>query len=276
MRRVAAGNPLDQWMTPEWAAALLVERYFGGLGPRDRVLEPAAGRGAFLKAIPEQADAVGVEIDPALAAAAEADTGRRVITGDFRTVRLPWDPTAIVGNPPFDVRLLEALLRRAEGWLPDDGLCGLLLPAYALQNHRRVVRWAETWGLASDMVPRGLFPDLRLPLVFVRFRKGRIRTMLGFALYREAAEVDRLSAASRLALVAGAPRRGVWRALVEEALGRLGGEAPLEAIYEAVEPRRPTPNAFWREKVRQQLQLWCERAAPGVWRLRTTAAGAPR
>lgn len=92
---------LSQWFTPEWAAAMLVEKYFSSLSGSDLVLEPSCGRGAFLKAIPEHVPVVGVEIDPQLAQIARDTTGRRVITGDFNTVNLPEGVTAIVGNPPI-------------------------------------------------------------------------------------------------------------------------------------------------------------------------------
>jgi hypothetical protein len=63
-------QPYSQYMTPEWAASELVERFFPSLSADDFVLEPTCGRGAFLKAIPDEVPAVGVELDPALAAVA--------------------------------------------------------------------------------------------------------------------------------------------------------------------------------------------------------------
>lgn len=61
---------LNQFFTPAWAADLLVQRYFGDLQPSDNVLEPACGDGRFLMAIPPEVQAVGVEIDQAMAEAA--------------------------------------------------------------------------------------------------------------------------------------------------------------------------------------------------------------
>ncbi len=256
---------LHQWFTPHWAASLLVERYFPNLHAGDLVIEPSCGRGAFLAAIPEAVPALGIELDPVLAEEAAATTGRKILCGDFRTLELP-SASVIIGNPPYRARLIEDFLARAKALLPDHGRCGFLLPAYAIQTHRRVMRWNATWAMTVEIIPRRLFPRLRLPLVFVLFTKNRIRTMVGFALYPEACAVDNVSPSAKLVLIAGRPGRGVWRALVEATLERLGGQATLPEIYHAIEPRRPTPNAFWREKVRQVLQRHCRPVGRGVWR----------
>jgi len=254
-------------MTPEVWAVELVERYFKDLGTSDMVIGPSCGTGAFLKAVPPHVPAIGVEIDRALAAAAEENTGRHIIVGDFRTVPLPSMPSVIIGNPPYDVRLIEGFLKRAARLLPDTGRCGFLLPAYAMQTHRRIWRWHQTWTMIAEIVPRRLFPRLSLPLVFVQFKKEKVRTLVGFALYREAVEFENLSGPAKLVLTDGRPRKGVWRALVEQTLSTLGGKASLTDIYHTIEPRRPTPNAWWREKTRQVLQLHFRRIAPGVWGL---------
>lgn len=47
------------------------------------VLEPSAGDGRFLMAVPDHVPAFGVEIDPALAPIAARNSGRQVIQGDF-------------------------------------------------------------------------------------------------------------------------------------------------------------------------------------------------
>lgn len=267
----ATQRQLGQWFTPAWAAAQLVERYFPDLGPGDLVIEPSCGHGSFLQALPDDVPAIGVELDPIIAAEAAARTGRRVIVGDFRTVELP-PATAMIGNPPYEVRVIEAFLGRARQLLPEDGRCGFLLPAYALQTHQRVMRWHRHWSMTVEIAPRRLFPRLRLPLVWVMFRRagaGRlyVGTLIGLTLYREACEVDNVSAAAREVLTEGRPRMGVWRALVQATLERLGGQAELAAIYHAIEPRRPTPNAHWREKVRQTLQRYFRPVERGVWAL---------
>jgi adenine-specific DNA-methyltransferase len=262
----APGTPrklFSQYMTPAWAAQELIDRHFADLTPADFVIEPSCGRGAFLQAIPEAVPALGVEIDPALAAEAERLTGRAVVVGDFRWLALP-PATVIVGNPPFVATTIEAFLHRAAHLLPLDGRCGLILPAYVAQTPRRVMGWAATWSLLAEVLPRTLFQRARLPLLFVLFRKARLRTMVGFALFQEAQAFDNVGEAAKRLLVAGG-RRGVWRTLVEDTLQRLGGCATLAALYHAIEPRRPTPNAFWREKVRQTLQLYCRPVARGEW-----------
>ncbi len=53
---------LSQWFTPEWAAAMLVERYFPTLSPSDLALELACGTGSFINAIPADVPVLGVEI----------------------------------------------------------------------------------------------------------------------------------------------------------------------------------------------------------------------
>lgn len=260
-------TPPGQFFTPEWAALALVERYFPALTAADRVVEPSCGRGAFLKAIPPETPALGVELDPALAAWAARDSGRPVLCGDFRTVALPWNPTVILGNPPFDLRLLEQFLARARSLLPATGRCGFLLPAYAVQTPARVVGWSTQWSLLAELVPRTLFPGLRLPLIFVLFTKTTALVMVGFALYREQAEIGHLAQAAQLVLVRGRPRTGVWQALVEATLEARGGTASLPELYQAIEPHRPTPTAWWREKVRQTLQRHCRPIERGRWAL---------
>lgn len=254
-------------MTPEWASHLIVDTYFPDLGPRDLVVEPSCGRGAFLKAVPEGVRAIGVELDPRLAEEARENTGRTIITGDFRLVDLPEEPTVIVGNPPYKIDVIADFLERARTLLPDEGRCGFLLPAYAMQNHRRVIGWAKSWSMRQDLVPRRLFPYLRLPLLFVMFKKERVKTLVGFTLYQEAVDFHRLPMRSKLILIDGRPRRSVWRAVIDEALKELGGQGTLEEIYGFIEPRRPTENTFWKEKVRQVLQVHFEPVDRGVWRL---------
>lgn len=258
---------LSQYFTPEWAASELVERFFADLGPSDLVVEPSAGLGAFLKALPASVPAFGVEIDPEVAQRARENTGREILTGDFCMVPLPPGVTAMVGNPPFHVPTIDRFIKRAGVILPEGGRCGFLLPAYAMQTHNTVMEWHRHFSLAAEVIPRRLFPRLRLPLLFVMFTREEQRKMIGFALYREAVEVDRMDPDARRVIEDGRPRRGVWRALVEATLEKLGGEADLSAIYSAIEPRRPTPNAWWKEKVRQVLQLHFVPVSTGRWRL---------
>jgi hypothetical protein len=146
------------------------------------------------------------------------------------------------GNPPFEVPIIERFLARSAVILPDMARAGFLLPAYAMQTHRRVVGWLEHWSISVDLIPPRLFPRLRLPLVFVVFTRGARREMVGLALYEESCDVDRVQADQRELLVSGRPRKSVWRAVVDEVMERLGGRAHLTDIYQEIEPRRPTGN----------------------------------
>ena len=208
---------LSQYMTPAWAAQLLVERHFADLGSADLVLEPACGRGAFLQAVPAEVPAVGVEVDPALAAEAAATTGRRVLIGDFLSLDLALlgRPSLVLGNPPFAARTVEGFIGRAWRLLEDEGRCGFILPAYLAQTPQRVMGWASRWSLWCELLPRTLFPRSRLPLLFVVFRKGRARTLVGFGLYAEARAIENVSPDARMTFAAGRPRVGVGRAVVE-------------------------------------------------------------
>lgn len=254
---------LGQYPTPQWAAEALVERYFSDLGMYDTVLEPSCGDGRFLHAVPAHVPAIGVEIDPALAIAAHANTGRRIVVGDFRTVEIDVAPTTIIGNPPFNYRTINEFLDRAHQLLPAEGRVGFLLPVYYFQTAARVVELTQRWSLAQELIPRNLYPRLRLPLCFAMLRKGAPRTLVGFALYSETDAVRHLGAPYRDQL--SQPARSVWEAVVGAALARLGGEATLQDLYSEIEGKRPTANRWWREKVRQVVQARCRRLAPGRW-----------
>lgn len=65
------------------------------------------------------------------------------------------------------------------------------LAAY-FQTASRVERYASRWGMEQTLIPRNIFPDLHCPLCFSIFSKDRRRTLVGFALYHEAAAVQKL------------------------------------------------------------------------------------
>lgn len=261
-----------QCFTPEWAAELLVSRYFAELGPDDLVCEPACGLGAFLKAIPSEVPAFGVELDGALVPQAEANTGREILHGDFYDVALPEGITAILGNPPFRVPTIERFMQRAEKVLEPERVCGLILPASALTTYTRMNRWLDVWSIEAEVLPRSIFEGLPLTLLFVRFTRSFTRRLVGFTLFDEAVAMQLMAKPIALVAKEGSPQRGVWRAVVEEAMGLLGGEATLADIYRVIDGKQPTPNAFWREKVRQQLQLHFEPVRTGVWRMPSEVA----
>lgn len=265
-------SQLGQYMTPDWAAEALVEHFFPSLGSQDLVIEPSCGRGSFLRAIPDYVPAVGVEIDPDLAAVARRSTGRKVIVGDFRMVDLPFRATAVIGNPPFSRRTVEEMIDRAWHLLEDEGRIGLILPCFVLQTASTVERLAERWSLQQDMLPRNLFNRLSHPLCFAQLTKGRTRGLVGFALYHELAAVNRLQARYRALLAEG--EGSVWAAVVQAALEALGGVARLDAIHREIDGHQPTENAFWKAKVRQTLQRIALPVTRGVWKLPISTAQA--
>lgn len=243
---------LGQYPTPVWVAEALIERHFSKLDARDFVIEPSCGPGAFLSAIPAEVQAVGIEIDATVADIARNASGRQVITGDFRTVPFSFQPTAIIGNPPFDLRVIDGFLNRAHDLLPEGGRVGFILPAYAFQTAARVSGYADKWSLLQEMIPRNIYPGLSLPLVFAIFSKDQKRTLVGFALYHEAADVHRLGKPFRDVLTAGSGP--IWVRVVETALSLLGGEGSLSDIYALVEDHRPTKTHFWREQIRKVIR----------------------
>lgn len=248
---------LGQYPTPVWVAEAIVARHFSDLDDNDCVVEPSCGPGAFLGAIPRRVPAFGVEIDVEMARLARAFTGRPVLEGDFRAIPLEMAPTVILGNPPFNMKLVDGFLDRAHKLLPAGGRCGFILPAYAFQTAARVAGYSDQWSLMQEMIPRNIFPGLSLPLVFAVFSKDRRRTMVGFALYREAADMQALAQPYRDVLSAGAG--AVWLDAVELALRRLGGEADVQALYAEIEGRRPTRTQFWKEQIRRTLRRYSKR-----------------
>ena len=240
---------LDQYFTPRWAADLLVMDALRGMGDVS-VLEPAAGDGAILGAIPPSCAALGVEIDPVMADAARRITGREVLTGDLRTVDLEGRTfEAVVSNPPFDAAIIDALVSRAYDMIPDGGVVGLVLPAHIPASSARIERWGARFSIETRLLPRNLFPRLTLPLVWTRMIRTRHRTLVGLFLFDEQSDVSAMPARARRRLQSG----GTWRDVIADALAAIGGEGDLREIYGAVEPRRTSPNPHWRDKTRQVL-----------------------
>lgn len=250
-------NPaLDQWFTPRWAAEILMADALGGMGRDVAVLEPSCGDGSFLAAVPEHHPAMGVEIDPRMAEAARASTGRPVIVGDFATAEIAIEGLGVIaGNPPFGMPIVDAFIRRSHALLPQDGVLALLLPAHVLSTTTRMRPWGEMFAIEQRMIPRSLFPRISLPLVWTRFVKCERRTHVGFMLFEEQYDVETMPKKVRRAL----GRAGTWREAVGLAIHALGGEATLAEIYRAIEPKRPSGNQWWKDKVRQTCGLYFER-----------------
>jgi hypothetical protein len=259
---------VGQYFTRSWVAEALVERHFADLSRDDFVIECSCGDGRFIEAIPARVPALGIEIDPVAAAMARIRSGREILVGDFRTIPLHVQPTTILGNPPFRLSLIDAFLARAYELLPMNGRVGWILPAYAFQTAARVAGYSERWSIRQEMIPKNVFTGLSKPIVFAVFSKTDDRVLVGFALYQEAADVQKLTAEVQ-AILAG-ERGAIWRSLVSYAIQALGGQATLSEIYRVIEGYRPVKTRFWREKIRQTLQRYCDRFVrvdSGVWRL---------
>jgi len=252
------------FMTPSWFANMLIERYWSDLTSTDLVIEPACGTGSLLAAIPEHVHAVGVEIDASLAELARARSGRRVITGDFRSVPLDVQPTVLIANPPFRLDLIDDFLARALLLLPENGRFGSILPSYALQTASRICRYMDDgWSIAAEFIPRNVFNGLKEPLAYVTFRKDSGRILVGLALYAETHEV--LSLPDRLRRLLEERPRQVWKSVIGEVLRDLGGTATVDAIYRQIQPVAPASNQYVREQIRKVLAQYFVRRAPGVY-----------
>lgn len=245
-------SALGQYPTPIWAAEALIERHFSHLTSSDLVFEPSCGPGSFMMAIPDHVPVIGFEIDPRTAAIARINTGREVITGDFVTASIDRQPTAIIGNPPFQLKVIDDFLKRSYELLPEGGQVGLILPAYAFQTAERVATYADTWSLFGECIPRNIYPGLSLPLMFAKFSKEKVRTMVGFSLHRETADMQTLKKQYREVL--NGVGKSVWKATIAKALNALGGRANVEAICAEIEGKKPTRTVWWREQVRKVLR----------------------
>ncbi|WP_307546635.1 class I SAM-dependent methyltransferase [Xanthomonas sacchari] len=269
---MSKATALSQYMTPDWAAALCVERFLPDLGPRDLVFEPTCGRGAFLRAVPDHVPAIGMELDPELAAHAATTSGRPVVVGDVLTAALPEGITAVIGNPPFRVRFVNQLLARAHEALPAHGRVGMLLPYFIFQTASNLEAIARDWSIEQTMLPRNLYPRLRHPLCFAVLTKDRQRRLIGFALFHELSAINRLE--RRYKQLLHESTGSVWTAVVHASLEHLGGTATLAEIYKEVEGHRPTTNQWWRAKVRQVLQRSFKHVGPGLWAIPTSPSAA--
>lgn len=263
MARRRGGADLDQWFTPFWAAEELVEDALRDLGPCP-LLEPSCGEGAFLAAFPADRDAMGIEIDPQLAARASALTGRPVLVGDYRTIDLAGrEFGGLIGNPPFGEQMVEGLIERSHQLLPPEGLLATILPAYCFQTASRVTRWGERFSIDVKLIPRQLFPGMEKPLVWAKFRKTGGRRFWGLMLFREQRDLELMARRYHDALRAP----GTWRECVRLALEALGGEASVAAIYDQLTPARRGASDHWRPKVRQTLQRHFRPVERGRWAL---------
>lgn len=258
---------LGQFFTPAWAAELLVARHFSDLRHGDTVLEPACGDGRFLMAIPPEVDAYGVEIDPEMATAARANSGRDVIVGDFLQAQLPRRPSVVIGNPPYQSDLIDGFLARCYELLEYEGRVGFLLPVYYLQTASKVMALSRRYSIAQELLPKNLFENLSKPLMWCTFTKARRTVLSGFFLYAEAHALADMHKDIRALMVGNQARANCWRDAVRMALEACGGRATLSQLYACIEGNRPSENPWWREKVRQIAGQHFQRIKPGEFAL---------
>lgn len=262
---------LGQYMTPRWAAELIVRERLGSLSTHDVVVDPSCGTGSWLHAIPSTARVLGVEIDPALAAIAGNDTGREVRLGDFLTIDLSdVEPTHFVGNPPYSAQTISAFLERTRSLLPEGGRAIYLLPAHTFSFARPTLNLLRGFDVTVQLVPRDLWPRLSFPAIIADLTKQRVARLVGLVLFEEAAALRSVRAAYRQILNAG--RKPLWRDVLDLALEALGGEGSLSEIYQLVETCVPSTTPFWRDILRREAGEHAERVAPGRFRRRPPAA----
>lgn len=84
--------PLDKYYTEDSLAKYCVEKTFEILGSDwDRIIEPSAGAGAYLKYLPKNTLAYDI-----------APEAPGIIAMDYRKVQLPYmEKSLVIGNPPF-------------------------------------------------------------------------------------------------------------------------------------------------------------------------------
>lgn len=258
---------LSQWFSPRWAANEIAA--FAEIKDSDIVLEPSCGDGALLEVISSQTFAFGVEIDKQMAEIARTRTGRLVIEGDFLEVDIPHQPTVLLGNPPFKTDLVVNFIRKGYQLLPDQGRLVFLLSTHILQTPEKVLQMIEGFGAEHWIVPRTLFNRAQRPLSLLRLVKGESYQQ-GLALYDQALVFKFFPRAVKT--IANKGGRGVWKDVVEWALKEAGGTADTQTIYRLVQPRRPTQNEWWRDKIRQILQLHFHPVSRGRWTLKSEEA----
>ena len=103
--------PYDKYYTEDELAKYCVEKTFEILGDDwERIIEPSAGAGAYLKYLPK--DTLAYDILP------EADG---IVTADYREVKLPYiERSLVIGNPPFgranklSVQFVKASMRHSD------------------------------------------------------------------------------------------------------------------------------------------------------------------
>jgi len=258
---------LNQYFTPQWAAELIVKHYYPNLGRNDVVFDIGSGDGRFLRALPDEVTAYGFEVDEALAKVAQSTSGREVIVGDVRHAPFPANPTLIIGNPPFELSLVEDVLTRGYECLDYNQEAGFVLPVYFFQTADTLLKFHEKWTIRHDLMPRNMFQNMQKPIMFARFIKERKTTLVGFYLYQETADMLSLRKQFKTLFLGNESSSNVWGEAIDLALLELGGKATLKDIYRAIEGKRPTKTQFWKEAIRKHLQKYYQKLGPALYGL---------
>jgi len=241
---------------------LLVE-LGGGLRSDDFMFEPGCGEGGFLDIASQLGvRCIGVEKNSQRAEIARS-RGHHVLTGDFCTVPLPMELTIALGNPPYTTSIIDQLLNRLADPVAFPVLerINLLIPIFYLSNSKHVQAIREHFSINAHIIPRNTFGRIRHPLAFARFDRNAKRQLVGLALYDQTEDV--LNMAVRVQR--GLQTRQTWKTVVREALEALGGSGTLKQLYAIAEPKRPSPNIWWRDKIRQVAPMVSRQKIDGVF-----------
>ena len=116
--------------------------------------------------------------------------------------------------------------------------------------------------MEHSILPRTLFNRMIRPLSFLKLVKGG-KGMRGMLLYRQAYFFNRLPLQAKK--IASRGRGSVWLRITTWAMEQVGGAADLNQLYELIGRNPPTPNKFYREKIRQVLQIHFRQISRGRW-----------
>lgn len=256
---------LNQYFTPIWAAEQLLARYYPDLNSRDVVFDVGCGDGRFLMSLPDHVSAYGFELDSALAEQARMNSGRPVIEGCFTQTPFPETPTLCIGNPPYDMGAVNTFLSRAHEAMDYGGRCGFILPVYFFQTADTVLDYMRSWSLRYDLLPRNMFEGMSKPVMFAQFLKERTTASIGFFLYDETSDIQKLKKKYRVLFMGNQSSTHLWGSVIDKALAALGGQAKLDDIYREIEGARPTATKHWKAQIRKVLQQFYRRVGEATW-----------